>query len=172
MLYKKSRIRDRLPATDTSLNTPISSCSLTYPYLTARYLPLPLNPLCNIFMTYTYPASTSQALNKTAYPTYPSKPKPETRLGYFYDTAILSWGYGWGWYWGWGWFEAEVEMRLSRGLVEIELSWGWDKFTMHRGRNWALLGVGLWSKIRFRSTHVAEQHMFSLSPSILAFNFI
>ena len=79
LLYKKSRIQDCLPATDTSLNTPISSCSLTYPYLTARYLPLPLNPLCNIFMTYTYPASTSQALNKTAYPTYPSKPKPEIK---------------------------------------------------------------------------------------------
>ena len=28
----------------------------------------------------------------------------------------------------------------------------------------------LWLKLCFRSTHVAEQHMFSMSPSILAFN--
>ena len=76
----------------------------------------------------------------------------------------------------WDWFEPEVEMRLSRSLVEIELrlswvgveiSWHWIKW-----RNWAFLGVGLWSKICFRSTHVEKQHMFSLSPSILAFNFI
>ena len=43
---------------------------------------------------------------------------------------------------------------------------------MTLNRCWAFLGVGLWSKIFFRSTHVAKQHMFSLSPSILAFNFI
>ena len=42
-----------------------------------------------------------------------------TRLGCFYVTAILSWGYGWGWYWGWGWFEPEVEMRLRWDLVEV-----------------------------------------------------
>ena len=41
---------------------------------------------------------------------------------------------------------------------------------MKRVRSWAFLGVRLWSKICFRSTHIAEQHMFSLSPSILAFN--
>ena len=40
------------------------------------------------------------------------------------------------------------------------------------GRNWAFIGVGLWFKICFRSTHVAEQPMSSMSPSILAFNFI
>ena len=48
----------------------------------------------------------------------------QTRLGCFYVTAILSWGYGWGWvdwYWGWGWFEPEVEMRLSQSLVKNEL---------------------------------------------------
>ena len=42
-----------------------------------------------------------------------------TRLGCFYVTAILSWGYGWGWYWGWGWFEPEIEMRLRWDWVEV-----------------------------------------------------
>ena len=63
-------------------------------------------------------------------------------------------------------------MRLSRSLVEIELSWGRDKLTLNRGRNRAFLGVGLWSKICFTSTHVAKQNLFSLSPLILAFDFI
>ena len=63
-------------------------------------------------------------------------------------------------------------MRLSRSLVEIELSWGLDKLTLNRGSNWASLGVGLWSKTCFRSIHVAERHMVSLSPSILTFEFI
>ena len=56
-------------------------------------------------------------------------------------------------------------MKLSRGLVEIELSLGWDKLTF-KGRNRAFIGEGLWFKICFRSTHVAKQNMFSLSPSI------
>ena len=46
----------------------------------------------------------------------------KTRLGCFYVTAILSWGYGWGWvdwYWGWGWFEPEDEMRLRWDCVEV-----------------------------------------------------
>ena len=37
-----------------------------------------------------------------------------TRLGCFYVTAILSWGYGW------GWVEAEVDLNLR-------LKWGWDE---------------------------------------------
>ena len=37
-----------------------------------------------------------------------------TRLGCFYVTAILSWGYGW------GWVEAEVDLSLR-------LKWGWDE---------------------------------------------
>ena len=98
-----------------------------------------------------------------------------TRLGCFYVTAIYSWGYGWGWVevdidakvdlnlrlkWGWD----EIEMRLSRSLVEIELRliWSWDKLTLNKGRNWAFIGVGLWFKICFRSTYVAEQYMFSM----------
>ena len=44
--------------------------------------------------------------------------------------------------------------------------------TLNKGRNWAFIGVGLWIKISFMSTHVSEQHMFSMSPSILVFNFI
>ena len=36
-----------------------------------------------------------------------------TRLGCFYVTAILSWGYGW------GWFEPEVEIRLRWDWVEV-----------------------------------------------------
>ena len=51
-------------------------------------------------------------------------------------------------------------MGLSRGLVEIELSWGWDKLTLNKGRNRAIIGVGLC----FRSTHVAEHHMFCMTP--------
>ena len=43
----------------------------------------------------------------------------KTRLGCFYVTAILSWGYGGGWYWGWGWFEPEVEMRLRWDWVKV-----------------------------------------------------
>ena len=55
-----------------------------------------------------------------------------TRLGCFYVTAILSWGYGWV---GVD-IEAEVEMRLSQSLVEIkfrlswvgvDISWHWIK---------------------------------------------
>ena len=45
----------------------------------------------------------------------------ETRLGCFYVTAILSWGYGWGWHWGWGWLDSEVEMRLRWDWVEVYL---------------------------------------------------
>ena len=63
-------------------------------------------------------------------------------------------------------------MKLSRGLVEIELSLGWDKLTLNKGRNRDFIGVRLWFKISFRSTHVAKHHMFSMSPSILAFDFI
>ena len=37
-----------------------------------------------------------------------------TRLGCFYVTAILSWGYGW------GWLEAEVDLNMR-------LKWGWDE---------------------------------------------
>ena len=102
-----------------------------------------------------------------------------TRLGCFYVTAILSWGYGW------GWIEVDIEdeidlnLRLKWGWDEIESkfswnwdSWSWDKLTLNRGRNWAFIGVGLWFKICFRSTYIAEQHMFSMSPSILAFDFM
>ena len=104
-------------------------------------------------------------------------------MGCFYVTAILSWGYGWGWgevdieaevdlnlrlKWGWD----EIESKLSWNWVEVELSWGWDELRLNKERNWPFIGVGLWFKICFRSTHVAEQHMFSMSPSILAFNSI
>ena len=30
-------------------------------------------------------------------------------------------------------------MRLSRRLVEIELSLGFDKLTLNKGRNWAFI---------------------------------
>ena len=43
----------------------------------------------------------------------------KTRLGCFYVTAILSWGYGL------GWVEAEVEIRFSGSFVEIELRLSW-----------------------------------------------
>ena len=104
-------------------------------------------------------------------------------MGCFYVTAILSWGSGWGWVevdietevnlrlrlkWGWH----EVESKFSWNWVKVELSWGWDKLTLNKGRNWTFIGVGLWFEICFMSTHVSEQHIFSMSPSILAFNFI
>ena len=92
-----------------------------------------------------------------------------TRLGCFYVTAILRWGYGWGWVKVD--IKAEVEVRLSRSLVEFELSWSWDKLTL-KGRNWDFIELGLWFKICFKFTHIAEQNMFSMSPSILAFNYI
>ena len=60
----------------------------------------------------------------------------------------------------WGW--DEVESKFSWNWVEVELSWSWDKLTLNKGRNWAFIGVGLWFKICFRSTYVAEQHMFSM----------
>ena len=52
----------------------------------------------------------------------------QTRLGWFYVTAILSSGYGWGWVeaevdYTWDW--SEIEMRLSGSLVEIELRLSW-----------------------------------------------
>ena len=69
----------------------------------------------------------------------------------FYVAAILSYG--------WGWvevdIEAEVESKFSWNWVQVELSWGWDKLTLNEGRNWVFVGVGLWFKICFRSTHVA-----------------
>ena len=72
-----------------------------------------------------------------------------TRLGCFYVTAILSWGYGWGLYWGWGWFEPklkwgwdEIESKFSWNWVEVELNWSWDKLTLNKGRNWAFIGYG------------------------------
>ena len=65
----------------------------------------------------------------------------ETRLGCFYVTAILSWGYGWGWFevelnlrLKWGWYE--IESKFSWTWVRVELSWSWDKLTLNKGRNW------------------------------------
>ena len=34
--------------------------------------------------------------------------------------------------------------------------------TLNKGRNWDFIGVGLWFKICFRSTYVAEQLLFSM----------
>ena len=64
-----------------------------------------------------------------------------TRLGCFYVTAILSWGYGWGWVeaevdlnlrlkWDWD----EIEWKFSWNWVEVELSWSWDKLTLNKGK--------------------------------------
>ena len=102
-----------------------------------------------------------------------------TRLGCFYVTAILSWGYGWGWVeaevdlnlrlkWDWD----EIEWKFSWNWVEVELSWGWDMLTLTKGRNWAFIGLELWFQICFRSNHIAKQHMFYMCPSIFAINFI
>ena len=89
-----------------------------------------------------------------------------TRLGCFYVTVevevkvevelrlILRLRWKWGWY--------EVESKSNWNWVEVQLSWGWDKLTLNKGRNWPLIGLGLWLKICFRSTIVAEQHMFSM----------
>ena len=76
----------------------------------------------------------------------------------------------------WGCHWNEVEMRSNRSLVEIELrlSWVGVEIGWHwiKGDIGLLYRVGLWFKICFRSIHVAEQHMVSLSPSILTFDFI
>ena len=40
--------------------------------------------------------------------------------------------------------------------------------TLNKGRNWAFIGVGLWPKICFRSTYVAEQLLFSMLFLILS----
>ena len=47
------------------------------------------------------------------------------RLGCFYVTAILSWGYSW--VWVEDEVEAEVDLRLTWTKVwfEVNLSWGW-----------------------------------------------
>ena len=79
----------------------------------------------------------------------------------------LSWG--WGYLnmrlkWGWD----EIESKFSWTWVEVELSWSWDKLTLNKGRNWAFIGVGLWFKICFRSTYVAEQHLLSMLLLILS----
>ena len=89
-----------------------------------------------------------------------TKIKTNTRLGCFYVTAILSWGYGWGWIevdieaevdlnlrlkWGWD----EIESKFSWASVEVELSCSWDKLTLNKGRNLAFIGVGLWFKNMF-----------------------
>ena len=62
-------------------------------------------------------------------------------------------------------------MRLSRILVEIELSWGSDKLTLN-DEEISFHRSGVMVKIYFRSTHAGEKHIFSMSPSIHAFNFI
>ena len=84
-----------------------------------------------------------------------------TRLGCFYVTAILSWGWvdvdieaevdlnlrlKWGW--------DEIESKFSLNWVEVELSWSWDKLTLNKGRNWAFIGVGLWFKICLRQNNI------------------
>ena len=46
------------------------------------------------------------------------------------------------------------------------------KLTLNKGKYWAFIGLGLWFKICLRYAHVAEQHMLSMSPLILAFDFI
>ena len=50
-------------------------------------------------------------------------PPSTTRLGCFYVTAILSWGYGW------GWLEAEVDLNLR-------LKWDWDEIEWKFSWNW------------------------------------
>ena len=39
----------------------------------------------------------------------------------------------------WGWYE--IESKLIWNWVEF--SWGWDKLSFNKGRNWAFIGVGL-----------------------------
>ena len=73
----------------------------------------------------------------------------KARLGCFYVTAILSWGYGWfevdikdevdlhlRLNWGWN----EIDSKFSWNQVEVELSWIWDKLTLYKGRNWFFIG--------------------------------
>ena len=76
------------------------------------------------------------------------------------------------------WGLVEVEMRLSWSLLEIELklSWGWAEWGL-RWDNVELRANFGFQRTRvtvqfFRSSHVAEQHLFSMFPSVLTFNLI
>ena len=51
---------------------------------------------------------------------------------------------------------------LSSGFVELRLNYN---------RNLAFIGLEFLSKTLFRSTHIAEEHLFSMFPSILTFGF-
>ena len=70
----------------------------------------------------------------------------------------------------WGWFRAEVEMRLRWGWVEVylNLSWVWvELVNVELRKKLDFHMIRLWFKICLRSTHIAKQHIFSMSSSIL-----
>ena len=99
-----------------------------------------------------------------------------TRLGCYY--AILGWG------WCWGWVEPDIEAKVD---LRLKLSWGWHrdwgwgwdevglKFSwswVEVEEKWAFIGlVELLWKTFLKSTHIAEQHLFSMFHSIFAFDF-
>ena len=101
--------------------------------------------------------------------------------------------------WVWGWSKAELRLRLRLKLkfccswldlglswvgfelglswvelrlcwVGVVLSWGFVELMLNYSRNLTFIGLGFCSKTFFRSTHIAE-HLFSMFPSILTFNF-
>ena len=49
------------------------------------------------------------------------------RLGCFYVTAILSWGFGW------GWIEVDIEAEVD---LSLGLKWGWDEIESKFSWNW------------------------------------
>ena len=51
----------------------------------------------------------------------------KTRLGCFYVTAILSWGYGW------GWVEVDIEAEVD---LNLRLKWGWDEIESNFSWTW------------------------------------
>ena len=51
---------------------------------------------------------------------------------------------------------------MSGGLAELRLNYG---------HKWAFIGLKLWFKNNFRSTHEAKEHLFSMFRSILTFDF-
>ena len=51
------------------------------------------------------------------------------------------------------------------------LGWGFVGLMLNYRRNFTFIGLGYCSKTLFRSTHIAEEHLFSMFPSILTFNF-
>ena len=77
--------------------------------------------------------------------------------------------------WGCGWDEGKIEVEIiwkwSTIEVEFRLSFVEVEFRLNYERKAAFIGLELWLKTFFKSTYIAEQHLFSMFPSIFTFYF-